>query len=238
MNLIRLLRFAPTLVILGVLIYSAEAINETMASRPTAAAVEAPEAVLARLGLAAATEGAGDAEVDVPSVRKLRDPFYQPAKPEPARGPAATRTPTPEDRYAAFLDRAVLNATYIESRIRYAVINGRLYKQGDAVAGTGSDGAALVVHAVKPHEVVLDAAGKRYTLGYSDRLGDAMSAGGERGGSVRRGRAVDRAAAPGPDPRLDLIQALLGSQLGAVGSSLTNVLGFPQIPRGRGVGRP
>ncbi|APW64143.1 hypothetical protein [Paludisphaera borealis] len=253
MNPMRLLRFAPTLVILGVLIYCAQAIDETLASRPRVPKVETLASVLARLGLDAigageaagldaigAGEAAGlDAETDALAVRRLRDPFNLEAKSaESPNGPDGPKTAR-GDRHAEFVDQAVLNATFIQNKTRLAVINGKLYKQGQAVAGTGQGGAsALVVHTVKPDEVVLTSDRGSYALTYSDRLTNAKAAGGRRGGSPRRGPAVSASPVDVSDPQLALIRAILGAQFGAVGSSLTNALGLPQAAPGRVVARP
>ncbi|MDR3618306.1 MAG: hypothetical protein P4L85_03075 [Paludisphaera borealis] len=242
MNPMRLLRFAPTLVILGVLIYCAQAIDETLASRPRAPKVETLASVLARLGLDAvgAGETAGlDAETDALAVRRLRDPFNLEAKSaETPNGPDGSKVAR-GDRHAEFVDQAVLNATFIQNKTRLAVINGKLYKQGQAVAGTGQGGAsALVVHTVKPDEVVLTSDRGSYALTYSDRLTNAKTAGGRRGGSTRRGPAVGASPVDVSDPQLAVIRAILGAQFGAVGSSLTNALGLPQAAPGRVVARP
>jgi hypothetical protein len=242
MNLTHLLRFAPTLVIVGAMIYAGQAINETLAMRPRAERAEDPGAVLAKLGLDAVTGAVADFSPDDLALHRLRDPFSQAGQPAGASHGSAEPKAARQNLHAEFIDRAVLNATFIQNKTRFAVINGALYKPGQAVAGTGAGASALVVQSVSPSEVVLASEGGSYKLTYSDRLTSAKGAGARRGGASRRGPTAvavpDGALAPGPDPRLDMIQAILGSQLGVFGSPLTNALGPLQHGPGRRVPQP
>jgi hypothetical protein len=231
MNLLRLLRFAPTLAILAAMLYAGQAVNEILASRP-APPSENPAAVLAKLGLDAL---AGEPEADVLAIRRLRDPFNLDAKSAAAAGAKAIAKAPQEDRLADFVEQAVLNATIIQGKTRLAVINGKLYKQGEAVAVAGRGASPLVVKTVKRHEVELGAEGRRFTLTYTDRLTKGKS-GGRRAGASWRVPAAGVGPTGAPDPPFAAIRTLLGPQLGAVGASLAGALGVQPLAAGPSAG--
>lgn len=61
-----------------------------------------------------------------------------------------------------------LNATFVQGKTQYASINGRLYKRGQNLEGLGDETSFLIVAQVTPGEVVLEANGSHYRLGYPD----------------------------------------------------------------------
>jgi hypothetical protein len=224
MNPMRLLRFAPTLVILGAMIYAGQAINEILASRP-ALPSEAPSAALARMGLDAL---AGEPEADVLAIRRLRDPFNLDAKSAEAAGEKGGAKAALEDRLADFVERAVLNATILQGETRLAVIDGKLYKQGESVPVAGRGAPPLVVKAVRRHEVELGAEGRSFTLSYTDRLSKGK-ADGRRAGAARRAPAPGAGLADSPSP-VAVIRSMLGSQPGAGGPAPAGAPGIQPPP--------
>ena len=74
------------------------------------------------------------------------------------------------DPYLALVQGLTLNATFVQGKTQFASINGRLYERGQHLEGPGDETSLLVVAQVTPAEVVLEANGSRYRLGYPDRF--------------------------------------------------------------------
>jgi hypothetical protein len=60
----------------------------------------------------------------------------------------------------------VLNATCIMGRQRFAVINGHVYKEKEAIRRPGDDSPTCFLTAILPHKVLLSDRGKTVQLGY------------------------------------------------------------------------
>ncbi len=60
----------------------------------------------------------------------------------------------------------VLNATCIMGRQRFAVINGKVYKEKEAIPQPGDESPTCVVTAILPHKVLLSCRGETVQLGY------------------------------------------------------------------------
>jgi hypothetical protein len=82
---------------------------------------------------------------------------------------------------ADLLGRLTLNATSLQGDRRVAMINGRLYEQGERLRLPELGTAACVVACILPHKVQLDWTGKTLELTYVDKLsrpGPALQAKG------------------------------------------------------------
>jgi hypothetical protein len=60
----------------------------------------------------------------------------------------------------------VLNATCIVGKQRMAIINGRVYKEKEAIQRSGDESASCVVIDIHPHKVLLSYQGETLQLGY------------------------------------------------------------------------
>ena len=101
-------------------------------------------------------------------------------KPEvPAEEPEAARRPV-ERLGVDPAANLVLNATYIQGQKRLAMINGRVYSQGEMLKGIESATGRWKLSEVRPHSVVIDVRGKLMELSYP-------SPGSSPPGAVARG---------------------------------------------------
>lgn len=62
----------------------------------------------------------------------------------------------------------VLNATCIMGKQRMAIINGRVYKEKEAILQPGDQTPSCIIAAILPHKVLLLSEGKTVQLGYVD----------------------------------------------------------------------
>ena len=60
----------------------------------------------------------------------------------------------------------VLNATCIVGQERMAIINGRVYKEKEAVERPGEEAGSCIVTEIFPHKVLLSYQGQTMQLGY------------------------------------------------------------------------
>ena len=94
---------------------------------------------------------------------------YKPKK----KGPAVARSGRPGTKQDAATTAAairdsglVLNATCIMGKQRMAIINGRVYKEKEAIPQPGADTPSCFVTAILPHKVLLSYQGETVQLGY------------------------------------------------------------------------
>ena len=96
-----------------------------------------------------------------------RNPFEAAGRPQTAqRSPAqlaGAEADTPSDPSAAFL----LGATIIHGQRRLALINGRLYGEGDSLTNGVSEDQPYTVASIYTDKVLLDRGGQSLWLGYS-----------------------------------------------------------------------
>lgn len=227
---VRPIKYAPTLVLLGYLGYSALAIQ------PASTEVSREQQALERTVLELVSDGA---EVTEALKGQLRDPFWA-ADLSPAAQAEATKEEAaahPEgDPLAEVIKDLTLDATFLQGRDQIAVIDGRIYTRGQRLRLPGDDDAPdrdLRVLVVSRTGVILRGGGKNYRLGYPEELG--------------KKKGEDPKAASGQDPALaelnqagqaELFQKLLNSPLGAMGKGLLGDAVRPGTGPSRGPNAP
>ena len=150
-----------------------------------------------------------------------RDPFRTGPKPVDAAKAAEAALADPEtDPLSDFVHSLSLGATFLQGKTQIAIINGRMYKQGEHLI-LERDGdkvpSPLLIEKVHAQRVTLRAHDIKYELGYPDQLGsrppDAQPASGSpRDGSIAE---ID------PEGELAFYKKLANSPLGKLGKSLT-----------------
>jgi hypothetical protein len=225
MNPRKLLKLAPTAVLLAFLGYTGFSLQATM---PGVAEREEELAkgldVLVKDLIAAHAPGGDDPG-------RTRDPFVPVARPVPEAEVAAREdAPSASDPLAETVAGLSLEATFIQGRDQMAVINGRMYRKGQHLALPDDGKEALpplTLLFVKQTGVVLRGGGKNYNLGYPDQLGRKPT----RDEDAAAAREVGMA-------ELDLtgqsalFQRLLNSPLGAMGRGLIGDAAPPHRPGG------
>lgn len=168
----KLLKLAPTLIMVAVMGYS------THSAQPAAPApMEAATAKSKSAGTGAAhieslvDPDAGKAN-DSARRQPIRNPFLAVVKPDaPGHGRgAADPSQAALDPYRTLLQQATLNATFVQGSVQYASINGRLYHRGEQLEGPDGAHSGLSIVRVTPAEVVLEAEGRHYTLAYPEQF--------------------------------------------------------------------
>ncbi|NQT13396.1 MAG: hypothetical protein HQ582_11640 [Planctomycetes bacterium] len=80
--------------------------------------------------------------------------------------PTASTEPAPEVLIAQVLRQLALNATYIQGDRRVAVINGRIFREGDVLARCGSSKEPCTVQRVFRDRVRIQYRGRNTEFGY------------------------------------------------------------------------
>ncbi len=119
-----------------------------------------------------------------------RDPFQPPAAPPtastgsrlpPKPGPAAPRPvpagqkPAAKEQTVDVLSGLVLGATSIQGSRRFALINGRICRQGEELPISGAAAAPWVVAHIAADKVLLRHRGQIVELGYRNPISTARS---------------------------------------------------------------
>jgi hypothetical protein len=216
MNVARLMKLAPTLILVGFVGYSLFAMESGI---PEAAEKETEmkkgleqmvqDMVAESSTTAAKLEG------------KLRDPFWVAVAAAPTAQEAAAKelSATPRlDELAEIVRGMTLEATFLQGRDQLAVIDGRIYSQGQRIAIPGDESTpqrSMQVVAVTRTGVLLKGGEKHYRLGYPEELGKKKEADGEPDSTKERAMTeID------PGGQMQMFQSLLNSPLGAMGRGL------------------
>jgi hypothetical protein len=223
MNTASLLKRAPILIMIACLSYSCYTIHAILPDS------SAGPSDLAK-GLDILVEDAihaGADEVKALTREALRDPFRIRPKPEEATKPVDVAAADPEsDPLAGVVQGLSLDATFLQGKTQIAIINGRMYNQGQHLllqADSGKTYSPLFVRNVQAQRVTLMAHNRTYELGYPDKLG-------ARPAEARKasGASVDGSIAEiDPEGELAFYKKLMNSPLGKLGKSLTGDLGSP-----------
>jgi hypothetical protein len=217
MNSAKLLKLAPTLVMVVFLGYTAYSVQPGSPTTPVGATGATPgEDFLGKDTLAFVARDMAGA---------LRNPFEAATKPAPeATAPKPQNVTMAEpgpDPWEEIVQGLTLDATFLQGRDQIAIINGRIYHKDQHLVLTGaSDGpySSLFVVRVEPMKVILRAGGgKTYELAYPDKLGRRPSHGRDQGAGAAPGDAM---AEIDPSGQLALFRALLNSPWGAMGQSM------------------
>lgn len=202
MNSRKLLRLAPTLIMVGVMGYSTYAVQP--ATVPADAATAKPKSTSSVVSL---VDPEAQKTNDPVRSKPIRNPFLAIVQ-SSGHGHGKGGADAAQDPYRAVLQQMTLNATFVQGSAQYASINGRLYHRGEQLEGPDGASSGLWIAQVTPTEVVLEAEGKRYTLSYPDQLtASAAPTRGRARANQPTGRAgpqgrpplrFPRSAAPGP----------------------------------------
>ncbi len=212
MNVRRLIKLLPNLLLVGALGYCGSAIQSEAPGAARADVQKGLELMVSDL----MTEGS---EAAVKFEGKLRDPFWA------AVAASATREAAPEehpvaagaDALAEFVRGLSLDATMIHGRDQLAVIDGRIYARGQRLPvpeDVSVPGQELQVFAVTRTGVLLKGGGKNYMLGYPDHLEKKKSDDDEPAARERAMAEID------PAGQMEMFQKLLNSPLGKMGKGL------------------
>jgi hypothetical protein len=214
MNVAKLIKLAPTSILVGVLGYALYSMESGI---PEAVEKQAEmqkglekmvEDMLAE-GSTAATKLEG----------KLRDPFWvAPAPRAPQEAPVMELPGSPEaDELAEIVRGMALEATFLQGRDQLAVIDGRIYSRGQRIAIPGNDsapGRSMQVVAITRTGVLLKGGDKHYNLGYPEQLGKKKEDAESESAKERATTEID------PAGQMEMFQRLLNSPLGAMGRGL------------------
>ena len=155
----------------------------------------------------------------------LRDPFRIILKSVDALKAQEVTLADPEsDPLAGLVQGLSLDAPFLQGNAQIAIINGRMYHQGEHLllrGDTGKSYSPLYVQQVHSQRVTLMAHKKSYELGYPEKLG-ARPADRREGGKS----PVDGSIAEiDPEGELAFYKKLMNSPLGKLGKGLTGDLG-------------
>jgi hypothetical protein len=238
MNTAKILKRAPTLILIVCLAYACYRIHAIL-----------PDSGGGRDELARGLDvmvkdvlEAGADEVRALASDALRDPFRIGLKPAQSRKAADVTTNDPElDPLAGFVHSLSLDATFLQGKTQIAIINGRMYHQGQHLVVQDEGERALsplFVQNVQVHRVTLIAHNTSYELGYPDQLGSPPADRRPAGAASADGSVAEI----DPEGELAFYKKLLNSPLGKLGKSLTGSKGVgapaSEAGRSRRPGRP
>jgi hypothetical protein len=159
-------KLAPQAIVLAVMLYWSWPVLKTFTPQaPTAAPKVDPKKPAAPQGFA------GDVlspRFLPPSKRNPFLPLY--SKSTTLAGPAKRGQKNTIAKTAAEVRDSglVLNATCIVGQQRMAIINGRVYKEKEAIERRGDEAGSCVVTDILPHKVLLSYQGQTLQLSYAD----------------------------------------------------------------------
>ena len=219
MNTAKLLKRAPTLIMVAVLAFACYKVSAIL-----------PGSAAGRTELAKGLDfmvkdvvHAGAEEARTLARDALRDPFRIRPKSADAAKSADVATADPEsDPLAGFVHSLSLDATFLQGKTQIAIINGRMYHQGQHLIFQ-DDGAPvpspLFVQNVQVHRVTLRAHNTNYELGYPDQLGARPADHRPVNGSSKDGSIAEI----DPEGELAFYKKLMNSPLGKLGKGLTGI---------------
>ncbi|MFI5454614.1 MAG: hypothetical protein ACHRXM_04110 [Isosphaerales bacterium] len=222
MNTVKLLKLAPMLIMIAFLAYTVYSIHASLPA-PTAGQSDPKKGLEIMvddvLNASAATARSLASE-------GLRNPFLVRTKPGMLESQDVAALDPVTVPLAEIVRGLTLEATFLQGRDQMAIIDGRVYSQGQHLFLEGDAGDAgksvseLSVASVLPAKVILQGGGQNYELSYPDQLG-------------RRADKTRRAGAPsGGQPPLS--QTLLRSPLGELVKSVIGGTAQPaSTPRSR-----
>jgi len=223
MNTVKLLKLVPMLIMVTFLAYSAYSIQ---ASLPESAAGQSDP----MKGLEIMVDDVLDASAATArslASEGLRNPFQVRTKPGMVQPQDAALLDPESDPLAEIVQGLTLEATFLQGRDQMAIIDGRVYSQGQHLFLEGDAAksvSTLSVASVSPVKVILQGGGQNYELGYPDQLGRRTDKPRSAGSQMSQGAEM---AEIDPGGQLALFQKLLNSPLGALGKSM---IGDPAKP--------
>jgi hypothetical protein len=218
MTVARLIKLMPTGILVGFVAYACVSLQGALPDGASA------QAELTK-GLDVLVQDIASDSAGALKQAQLRDPFLpvvQAVEASAASGPEVIVQPQ-ADPLEGIVAGLSLNATIIQGRDQFAIINGRIYNKGQRLVlpGDGGSRPPLVVQFVKRTGVILRGGGKNYTLGYPDQLARKPDVSKEPPGDSADAALLD------PAGQAALFQKLLNSPLGNLGKGLIGNLGAP-----------
>jgi len=198
MNTVKLLKLAPMLFMVAVLAY---AVYSIYASLPAPAA---GQSVPKKGGESMVREilAAGAATARSLAGEGLRNPFQVRTKPGAPQPQDATLDTEPT-ALAEIVRGLTLDATFRQGHDQLAIIDGRVYSQGQHLVfqgGSGTSVATLSLASVWPAKVILEGGGQNYELSFPDQLGGRAAKTHRAGGQpdAQAKSAIGATAKAGP----------------------------------------
>jgi hypothetical protein len=216
MNTAKLVKHVPTMLMVVCLAYACYKIHASV-----------PDAGAGRAELVKGLDVMMDDVVHsgAEEVRALaRDPFRTGPKPTEAVKAAEAVLADPEtDPLSDFVRSLSLGATFLQGKTQIAIINGRMYKQGEHLI-LEHEGekvpSPLFIEKVKMHGVTLRAHDTKYELGYPEQFGSRPADARPASGPAKDGSIAEI----DPEGELAFYKKLANSPLGKLGKSLTGNL--------------
>jgi hypothetical protein len=243
---VKLLKLMPLLTVVGFLAYAAYSIESAPPSTTSSGA--GPSSDASRISATDPRTSSSSPMAGAPAPdSSTRDPFRTEAAEAEAAAklsakeldpPPPPPPASPPDPYAAIVQQLVLNATFRQGRTRMAIINGRLYRQGQHLKGSDATPSPLFVADVLPMEVVLQANGRRYVLAYPDKFDTPASKGGSGPAASQRDEPPGDADLEGLGSQPALTRMLFGSPLATTGSPRTRAAEQNSTSSRRSVSQP
>ena len=172
MNTAKLLKLAPTLILIAFLAYASYSLNESIPTRGSGQSEMAKGLDMVEDMLAS---GSATAER---LIGEFRDPFQVSHASSPPADASQSQpglpTESPTDPLADLVQGMTLEATFFQGRDQIAIIDGRIYSKGQALRfrnDSGDPSSRLVMTVVLPSKVILRGNNRNYVLSYPDQLG-------------------------------------------------------------------
>ncbi len=228
MNTAKLLKLAPTLILIVFLGYSSYSLHESLPKRATGRSdVEKGLEVMEGM-LESGTETAERL------IGEFRDPFQVSHVTSPSadasQSQASLPSDPPSDPLADLVRQMTLEATFFQGRDQIAIIDGRIYSRGQPLRfrnDSQDPSSQLLLTVVLPSRVILRGNNRNYVLSYPDQLGNRPAA-------PRPGIAGSpEATMLDPSGQLAVIQKLLKSPLGALGRSIVGKSDLTDLMSGK-----
>jgi hypothetical protein len=215
MNTAKLVKLAPTLILIAFLGYASYSLHESLPSRASGRSDVAKGLDMVEDMLASGTVAAARL------IGEFRDPFQVSHMPSPQVDASQSQpghpAEAPSDPLADLVRGMTLDATFFQGRDQIAIIDGRIYSRGQPLRfrnDSGEPSSQLVVTIVLPSKVILRGNNRNYVLSYPDQLGKRPAAPSPGLAGSSEATMLD------PAGQLAMFQKLLNSPLGALGKGL------------------
>ena len=170
MKTVKLLKLAPMLIMVAFLAYTVYSIYASLGA-PAAGQSDPKKGLEIKVDDILDASGAAVRSL---ASEGLRNPFQVRTKPGAPEAQDATLLDSEMTPLAEIVRGLTLEATFLQGRDQLAMIDGRVYSQGQHLVlkgGSGKSVSTLSVASVSPAKVILEGGGQNYELTYPDQLG-------------------------------------------------------------------
>jgi hypothetical protein len=178
MDIIKLLKFLPMLIMIASLAYAIYSMQSVRIS-PEPASRKSSEKQASVKGPHSEVAAPRAKTTEQERSRWPRDPFQVASRTASANVTKDTTggssASTEVDPYPGMIQGFTLSATFIQGKTEIAIINGRIYEKGQRISGAGDEPLPLTVAGVLAKEVILQAGSNRYMLPYRDRWSEGSA---------------------------------------------------------------